>query len=215
MAKRRPRTRSGPATIGLIVEGDTEYGALPRLHTKKLLTGCPPLRPINLGGIGEHITPEGLAKRLAPKVIAHMEAGRQRVVICFDRENRLECVPQLALLVSAALSRELHARRRNSADVSVVVLDRSFEAWLLADARGLRSKGLFTQDPTFHSFEGESGAQGKKGSVELTRLLAREYVKTRDGPTLFEAMDFATARQHGPGARGSRSLDKFLRSLGL
>ena len=36
-------------TVGLVVEGDTEFYALPKLA--KLIAGCPPLRAANLGGL--------------------------------------------------------------------------------------------------------------------------------------------------------------------
>jgi len=59
------------------------------------------------------------------------------------------------------------------------------------------------------------GERERKGCVELDRLLGRDYSKTIDGPRLFEAMNFDRARTFGPGQHGSRSLDKFLRTLGV
>jgi hypothetical protein len=49
----------------------------------------------------------------------------------------------------------------------------------------------------------------------LTTLLGRLYSKTKDGPNLFTKLDFITARTHANGASGSKSLDKFPRTLGV
>ncbi len=215
MTRRRSRPRRGLPTVGLIVEGDTEYASLPRLHTKRLVPNCPPLHAINLGGLGQTLSAIGIARRIAPKVIAHVQAGRSSVVVCFDRENRQECAPGLATEVSSALADELVRRGKHGVAVCVVVVDRAFEAWILADAAGLVSRGHFVRAPTFRCFEGQSGSQSKKGTIEISRLLDRDYDKTRDGPRLFERLDFTSARQHGAGARGSKSLDKFLRCLGV
>lgn len=202
-------------TVGIIVEGDAEFAALPLLHRKKLLPGCPPLKAVNLGGVGSDRKPIGIAKRVAPKVIQLHLARCERIVVCFDREQRPECAPGLAQAVARELDAELAARGKQIPGVHVVIADRAFEAWLLADAVGLHQRGSFKHSPTFHTFEGHLGAQGRKGVVELTRLLGREYSKTKDGPALFEKLCFSDARAHHPGARGSRSLDKLLRTLGV
>jgi len=201
------------ATIGLIVEGDAEFKALPRLH--KLLPGCPPLKAINLGGIGAECAPEGVARRVVPKVIAHQAAGRIRIILCIDRENRQRCAPGFASDVSQALTRELKQKGRPSTGVHVVIMDRAFEAWILADARGLHARRKFKSAPPFHCFEGELGAQQRLGVVEMERLLGRPYSKTSDGPELFSALRFPEARAHQNHGHGSRSLDKFLRTLGV
>ena len=63
--------------------------------------------------------------------------------------------------------------------------------------------------PGFARFEGELGAQGKKGVVELSTLLEEPYLKTTHGPQLFERLDFACART------SSASLNSFLVQLGV
>jgi hypothetical protein len=211
--KRRQRRPGILPTVGLVVEGDTEYAALPQLHSKRLLPGCPPLKATNLGGVGSHMEPPGVAKMLVGKVIAHQVAGRAKVVILFDREQRPLCAPEFARKVKDALAQELDRRGRHHSAVHLVVSDRTFEAFLLADARGLHERGKFCKRPTFHSFEGELGSSSRKGVVELTTLLGHPYVKTRDGPALFADLNFVAARDHRANGRGSRSLDKLIRTL--
>lgn len=215
MTARRGARRPGiKPTVGLIVEGDSEFEALPRLHRKKLVAGCPPLKPTNLGGVGSHLTPTAVGRMIAPKVTAHKAAGRTKVVVCIDREQRPICAPQFAREVLAAITAELSSRQKDAADVHVVIADRAFECWILAGAKELHAAGKFRTAPVHHSFEGALGEGNEKGVRELTRLLGRPYEKTRDGPILFEALDFGAARAHGGGGHGSKSLDKFLRTLG-
>lgn len=208
---RRPALHADQPTIGLIVEGETEFKALPLLHTnKKLVKGCPPLRAINLNGIGSHMTVPAIAKMVAPKVKSHIAAGRTKVVLCMDREQRSDCPGKLAISLRAAIVAQV-----GPADVHVVIADRTFEAWILADARGLHASRHFKLKPNFTCFEGSMGERDRKGCIELDRLLGREYSKTVDGPRLFAALNFAHARDFGPGRPGSRSLDKLLRTLGV
>jgi hypothetical protein len=198
-----------------VVEGDAEFDALPRLHKKSLIAGCPPLRATNMGGIGSDITPTAIARRVVGSVIAHQAAGRTKVVVCFDREQRQECPGELALAVLSALRDELAKHNRSSSDVHVVVADRAFEAWILADADGLHKRGALARAPSFHSFEGSLGLSSAKGKADLTKLLSRTYSETSDGPKLFEQIDFACARKFEVRGHRSRSLDKFLRTLGV
>jgi hypothetical protein len=211
--RRRHRRRAGLQAVGLIVEGDTEFLALPQLPN--LVSGCPPLRATNLGGVGETRTCVGIAKLVAPKVIAHRSAGRSHVVVCIDREGREECPPRMASLVYTELSAELLRRSCEVGQLDIVILDRAFEAWILAEADGLADRGEFCRSPWFHCFEGQMGERGRKGVIELEKLLGRGYSKRKDGPRLFAGIDFDRARDYHSSGRGSKSLDKFLRVIGV
>ncbi len=212
MSKSRQRGSKNQLTIGLVVEGNTEFHALPLLHE---LLECPPLKATNLRGVGEQNTPVGIAKLAAPSIRSHIIAGRSRVVLCIDRESRKECAGMLAQAIHHELRKELGRTNHDGHDVHVVVADRAFEAWILADARGLHTRKEFKSAPKFHSFEGHMGEQGRKGEVELSRLLGRDYSKSRDGKELFAKLDFQQARRHERGSHGSKSLDKLLRTLGV
>ena len=159
----RPRRAGVAPTIGLVVEGETEFSSLPLLHREGLIARCPPLKVVNLGGIGSERTAVGIAKMVVPKIIAHQEAGRPKVVVCLDREQRSKCAGELASEILSAVSNELAKRRRTSEGVNIVVSDRSFEAWILADARGLHERRVFGAAPRFHRFEGEPGGAGGFG----------------------------------------------------
>ncbi len=213
--RRNDRPRHRLATVGLIVEGETEFAALPLLHKEGLVAGCPPLKPTNLGGVGSHLDPVGIARMVTPKVIAHIAAGRTKVIVCIDREQRADCSGEFAQRIVVMLRAELAKKGYQSLDLHVVIADRTFESWLLADARGLYKKGRFKTAPKFQCFEGNLGSRDRKGVVELSQLLGRDYGKTTDGPSLFRHLDFAAARLYGPRQHGSKSLDKLLRVLGV
>ena len=182
------------------------------MHTKKLIAGCPPIRATNLGGVGADLEPVGVAKRVLRKVIQHQVQGHSPILICIDREQRQATAATFAKAVLSELITLLQKEGRQADNVGIAIADRAFEAWLLADARGLHRRKVFVRAPAFHAFEGAMGKQQKKGVVELGELLGREYRKTSDGPKLFEKLDFNAARFHGS---GSASLDGFLKLLGV
>jgi len=165
-AKKKPTHARRPGvlpTAGLIVERDAEFKALPLLCNRSLLANCPPLRAINLQGVGTDRAPIGIAKMVKPKVIQHQVAKRYPIVICIDREQRAMTAAALATSVMTELRTLLQAEGRSIAGVHIAIADRTFEAWILADARGLHEKKLFVRAPKFHSFEGEMGRENKKG----------------------------------------------------
>ena len=218
----RPRKRGSPRSlpvVGLVVEGDTEYEALPLLHKMKLVPCCPPLKASNIRGLGANMSPRAIAQAVCQQVVAHIVAGRSRVLVCLDREDRDDCPGDLA----KAIEKELEAELRNTSigqkkrphEVSVVIANRAFEAWILADAGGLHARQIFRRAPSFHCFEGQMGKRRQMGVVEIRELWEREYRKTTDGPRLFEKLRFSDARKCGKGQRGSKSLDKLLRCLGV
>ncbi len=213
--RRRGRPRpSRPEPVGLVVEGDAEYHALPLLHREGLVDGVPPLKTRNCRGIGGDVLPAGIARRLLPHVRYLLAARCAKVVACIDRERRAACPPTLAGEVRRELGGLLRRAGVPDAPVAIVVADRAFESWLLADARGLFRRRHLRKPPDFTCFEGRPGRRHRLGKAELGDLLGGSYSEVRDGPSLFRAIDFNVARNHGPGLPGSRSLDKLLRELG-
>lgn len=148
-------------------------------------------------------------------MIQHQVKQHTPILVCIDREQREASAATFANAVLLELTKLLNKSGRQAHEVGIAIADRAFEAWLLADARGLRRRKSFVRAPSFHSFEGAMGKQQRKGVVELSELLGHEYGKTSDGPKLFEKLDFHAARSHGKGAHGSASLDGFLKLLGV
>lgn len=207
-------TRGGThkgAPVGLVVEGDAEFHAFRRLSGR----GLPPIKVINLGGVGGDSDAAAIARRAHKKVHELSLSGIKRIIVCVDRERRNDCPPSLAAAVRHHLLALLKDKPGATADLHVVIADRTFEHWILAGADSLVRAGKFSKRPAFKCFEGKLGRENALGGKELALLMGgRAYHKTTDGPDLFCAMDLSAARDSGPGRRGSRSLDKLLRSLG-
>ena len=197
----------------MIVEGHTEFYSFPKLYNNQMIEGCPPLKIVNLGGVGGEVSAGGISKRVAPKVLAHIAAERTKIVVCVDREKRSEPPGCFASDIQNRIQEIVSRKVAVRFELHVVVLNRSFEAILLADAQGLYERKHFKKRPHFHRFEGELGKGGQLGLIELRELLKREYQKTSDGPRLFEWIEVAEARKCGPGDRGSKSFDKLIRML--
>ena len=87
--------------------------------------------------------------------------------MCFDREQRPEGPSTLAESVTKALAVELTVKGQSMQGVHIVVMNRAFEAWLLAGWPALRKAKKFVKDPKWMCFEGELGKEAKKGVVEL------------------------------------------------
>lgn len=215
MTGARARRSGVQPTVGMIVEGDAEFATFPRLHKEVADSRWPPIKAINLGGVGSHLEPQGIAARIVPKIIQLHAGNVHRVVVCFDREQRDQCVVEFANAVTAATRAKLAEKGRSDLQFAVVIADRCFEAWLLAGAASLTANGTFKSLPTTVCFEGSMGERQRKGVLELSKALGRDYRKTTDGPKLFLEMDHATSADHGPGKRGSRSLRKLHKELGV
>ncbi len=199
--------------VGLVVEGRAEYSALPKLA--EMVYGCPSLRPKSMNGCGATMDASGVARRALSHVREHLDAGVPRVVVCVDRGERKALAQTFARQIEGELKRLLVASAYESDRVSVVVADRAFEAWILADAMGLWQRKHFRRKPRQHCYEGHLGPDNDKGKVEISHLMTVEYKETRDGPRLFGLLDVPAARQSPTAGRGSVSLDLLLQAVGV
>jgi hypothetical protein len=143
---RRPRS---PQSIGLVLEGKSESLAFRQLPS--LFRECPPIdRPAVVEGIGD-ISAAQVAKRVAREV-AFLEPDNRKVIVCIDRESRAVAAEELAQEVAAALCEALpEVGGISNYPVDVIVADRAFEAWLLADIACLAASG---QRPPKKCYEG-------------------------------------------------------------
>lgn len=202
---------SAPAPVGLLVEGETEMAALPRLRQMGL--ACPPLVLRKCKPFGGDAAPAAIAHIAAPFILAIRAKDVERVVFCFDREHRDQDPSALADEVHRALRTELGGGKDRAHWLSVVVANRAFEAWILADAAGLTSRRHFKRQPCKGRFEGQLGERRLLGVAEITHGLGSPYRKTFHGPRLFGEIELDRARDAAPHATGSASLDRLLRVL--
>jgi len=225
-AHRRPKPRTkersrppipakGPR-VGLIVEGPSEREAFRQLP--KLISGCPTLdlasrKRSDLEGVGGSVDPATLARMVVPKIIL-LRPDNDRVVVCIDREDRTEEANDFAQRCELAIRDELGARGEPRDGVEVIVADRAFEAWLLADLKGLCGKKNVKprRNRCYEAYQ-----NGKDFGARVLASHFGRYDKRDDGPKLFAFLDLAAARLDCTAGKGwgSRSLDRFLATLGV
>lgn len=124
--------------IGFIVDGDAEFAALPRLLPKietmdELLGRVVKASVHPLGGMGKLV--RGLMHSVR---ILVLQRGVGLVVVLLDREQRERCCGELAEELRSALKAEC-ASEGLKVRIEVVLKDRMFENWLVADLEALRS----------------------------------------------------------------------------
>lgn len=193
-------------TVGLIVDGQAEPDALPILLRK--LRGVGRIsRPLYAD-----LQPKAAAGQIARKAISRVRMLRQRgagrFILLIDREDREDCPPQMAAEIETALRRTPECR---GIDVHVVVKDRRFENWLIADPDALASlRARFRVSKAFRKRVSPNKADAVADAEELLRRasVGPAYHKRHDPAKILGAVDVARA------AGNSRSLRRFLRLVG-
>lgn len=192
--------------IGLVVEGRSEFDALPSLAvTLEAATGNQILRPL-LAEVTP-LAPIGVIARAVAHLVERLEAEDvETVIILMDREQRPECPGVLADRLGDALNR----RRIWRCTIQVVIKDRTFENWLIADPAALAA-----QPGRYHPgrVAERRVAPNRADAVDAMGLLRAAVVgdrfdKRRDSVRILERADPVTM------AANSRSFRRFLRCIG-
>jgi hypothetical protein len=188
--------------IGVVVDGDSEFTALPALYESlRAATGHTFLNPIKAPL--QPMAPYPVIARAARKSVEQLlQRGAQRVLILVDRETRHECPPLLAQSIQGEVTAD--------ADVLVVIKDRTFENWLIADLSALKSQNAK------YTISGatERSVRNKADAVDALPLLKRclrpgmTYHKVQDARRIMDRADIAEIARH------SRSFRRFLASSG-
>lgn len=196
-------------SVGLVVEGQADYGAVPLLLGR---AGVAAGLPIVFRGQGLECPISTLVqKKLLSPTRAQLVRGHSKVLVIIDRETRTDCPPGLARAVEAELVRQLRAAygypRRPP--VSVVCPDRTLENWLIADPEGIGTHVYMEKDIRRRV---GSNADGRDAvAIVQWAYGSRRYHKARDAPALAARVrvERADVRQR------SRSLRKLLREAGV
>ncbi|UCC32315.1 MAG: hypothetical protein JSU86_08535, partial [Phycisphaerales bacterium] len=154
--------------VGLVVEGKSEYYAVP-VFAQRL--GTAHRTPAVFHGQPVELSAGGVAQRVLPSLRAQTRKGVRKVVVVLDRESRESCAPDFARSVLNALRSKLKTFTDDpSCPIRVVVPDRKFENWLLADLAGLVSHALIRRDARRSS---RANVDGFDGEAELRKLMIR------------------------------------------
>ena len=174
--------------IGLVVEGSTEYEAIPnilyRLGVRYTRPSCIHGQPVctDISVLVEY--------HLLSHVRVQLRKGASKVIVVLDLEDR-NCSPQefrqnlLAELRTKIIESE---GKEHSKNVDVVVCNNKFENWLIADPKGLLKSNYIAR-----SFEGRvrCHADGKDALSILKFSFRKEdsYNKAIHGPRLAEKIN--------------------------
>lgn len=188
--------------VGFLVDGRAEFASLPLLYPqirgtsnlvlmKPLYADMQPYAPI-----GQIVT----ACRAG---VAQLEGrGVDRIVVLLDRENRSECPGAIAEPLQNGL--RSHVR----VELKVVLKDRKFENWLVADPDALRAQpGRFELSGGDVARVVPNKADQCEALAILSRCVRGNYDKVQDAKRILTRMDLGRA------CANSRSLRKLIRSL--
>jgi hypothetical protein len=150
--------------------------------------------------------PAQIAKACNDKIVLSLQGTADLVVVLLDREDASGCCGDLAKTVEAALrppkGRGLSAR--------VVLKDRMFENWLVADLEALRSQPARFKVSEAMRNKIEIGKADGCDAAELLRAAAlrKPFDKVKDAEAICERIDPVRAARH------SRSFRHLLHVLG-
>lgn len=194
--------------IGLLVDGQAEYRALPHLLSR---LGAPHqvLEPPLFCDIQPFASPAQMALAASKRFSTLLAKRADLIVILIDKETRPDCTVELVQAV------EREARRRlkdlsSTVDLQVVFKVAMFENWLVADPQALaRLPGLFEHVERIE----RQVSSGRADSVNAEDLLKacskqRGYHKVDGAVAICKGLDPVRA------AGNSRSFRKLLKVLG-
>ncbi len=200
-------TLSTVPVVGLVVEGQTEYAALPGLLAR---LGLRTTAPSVFHGQPAAASPKSLVEgRLLKPVRVQLAKDARRVIVVLDREARAESAKEFAERLCRELRRQVKrsegavAARR----VWVAVADRCFENWLLADPQGVSKSTLLAKNANLVG-KVACHADDRDAVALLRSALTRGwYEKAIHGPRLAQHIRVADPRARWC----SRSFEAFLR----
>ena len=194
--------------IGLLVDGDSEYYALPEL-LPRIATQHQVLNPLRaplqpLAPIGQ------IARVSADACGILLSRGVDRIVVLLDLESRNDCPGGFAQDIADAVNARVHTVRPE-VDVLVVMKVRKLENWLVSDPQALRlNPGMFDLPQRFD----RQVSPDRADNVDALALLRKwgrpqgSYDKVRG------AIAICSRMQPHAAARNSRSFRRFLRVIG-
>ncbi len=190
--------------IGIIVDGDGEFLSLSKLIDKLAITNKV-LAPIK-ADIQPNASFHHIAMKTAVGITILLRKEVNRIIVLIDREQRPECPGEIAEKIQKRIQ-DSHLKH-GSVEIFVVLKDRMFENWLIADPHA------FSKMPA--RFELEAGLTrgiiGRADNLDALTILKKavvktKYSKTQDPPRILSVVDPLEM------ARNSRSFRRFLRML--
>ena len=190
--------------IGILVEGSAELEALKLLTERIKIEGIQLLSPIQ-ASMQPKSAPGQIARVAAAKLGILKTKKAERVIVLIDREDRPECSGGWAVEIEAAFKRLGHQH------IKVVIKNRKFENWLIADVgvfRKLKARYKVTE-----KFE-KSVVPDKADTVADAKALLDQIVIKHGFHKRRDAAQVAALQDHLEIGKNSRSFRRFLRLIG-
>jgi hypothetical protein len=198
------------ASLGLVVEGEADFAAIPVLLKR---AGASPGHASIFRGQGVQCAiPTLVQEKLLPHTRVQVLKGYRKILVIIDRETRGDCPGDFAQRVQAELVCQLQAGYGYGGNppVSVVCADRKLENWLIADPQGILGHAYIRR-----SIARRVGKNAdSRDAVSIIRWAfgpQRHYHKTSDAPALAARVRV----ERNDVRKRSKSLDKLLREAGV
>lgn len=188
--------------IGIIVDGREEQNTLNTIVSKINIEKTQIVTPL-YASIAPKATPLQIAKAMESRVKILCNRGVDKIVVAIDLEDLNECPGVRAISVQNAC---LELGYKN---VEVVIKNRKFENWLIADIENLKGIKSYTVSTALEA-KLQNADSIKDAVQELHQIKGKNkyYHKTKDATAL--AKNISPERM----AQCSRSFRKFLKILG-
>lgn len=188
--------------IGLIFEGDSEFNSfrhlLPQLRSQ---TGHTFLNPLKADI--QPKSPDGRIVSSCKSQIKWLTMQRAtRIIVSFDREDHSDCPGTWSNKLSSDFS------SKYGVSVSVVLKDRTFENWLIADLEAFDSMSSRFSIPSSSRMRiFPNKADQVDGYMEICKLVNGSYSKVSDSVKILSHANILRMSEH------SRSFRRLLRIL--
>lgn len=191
--------------VAFITEGVSEFKSLPSLYAQlRLLSGNVFLSPLKVN-VSPDAPPRVIARECRSRLLIAQAKGADLAVILLDREAQEACSGLIADQIESAATRLC-----STVKLRVVLKDRMFENWLIADLNALRAQPqrFEVSNATVRRVQ-----PNKADRCDAQRILAHctkgdRYDKVRDSQAICANIDIEVAARH------SRSVRHLLHVLG-
>ena len=191
--------------IGILVEGRAEYSDLHVIISKNTYNNNKILKPLFAP-----MQPKASAMQIARSAKAGIgiliNQGVDKIIVLIDKEDQDFCIIKHAKEIKNALNNFC-----NKVSIEVIIKNKQFENWLIADINNLQSIKGFKLSESFISKISKDKADNQQNPVELLEsimTIRRTYDKGIHGKRIVSNIDTLKI------AENSRSFRKFLRELG-
>lgn len=190
--------------IGIVVDGAAESQALKLLTQRINIKDTQLLKP-RYTDIQPKATPRQIARKAMNTISILLAEGAVKVVVLMDREDNAKCATELAKEIEEAFT------ALGGTNISVVIKNRKFENWLIADIDALRKlPNKFAITEGFRKRVAPDKADNVADAEAALKSISKtnSYQKGRDDRLITEKQDEAKI------ACNSRSFRRFLYHLG-